>query len=179
MNRFPLSIDLAGKPVFLIGNGPQIRAKAEKLAPFGAVLIQKDTFTPDDAGHTPAMVIVGDTDVAQAEGIYALCCRHRIPVNVVDVPRLCTFYFPALITRGDLTVSISTGGGSPAAAACLRQKLEDALPSNTEDILDWACRHREELRTRGVLKQAIAAALANNRPLTDEEIRDLTVSPLS
>ena len=115
MNRFPLSVDLNGKPIYLIGNGEQIRRKAEKLAPFGAVLICSDTFTKREAERTPAMVIVGDTPRPEAERIFALCRENRIPVNVVDTPELCSFYFPALITRGDLTISISHCGSSPAA----------------------------------------------------------------
>ena len=173
MNRFPLSIDLTGKTVFLIGNGKQIQAKAEKIASFGAVLVRQDTFTKSDAEQTPALVIVGDTEIAEAEKIHDLCCRFRIPVNVVDVPRLCSFYFPALITRGDLTVSVSTGGSSPTTAAYLRQKIEDTLPGNTEMILEWVCQHSDDLKSHGILKQAIAAAFSNNRPLTDTEIDDL------
>lgn len=61
--------------------------KAEKLAPFGAVLIRRDTFTSADAQAAPALVIVGDTDFAEAERISLLCCQYHIPVNVVDVPQ--------------------------------------------------------------------------------------------
>ena len=108
MAYFPLSVDLTGKTVFLIGNGRQIEDKYRKLLPFGATLIRKQAFTQADAQSHPAMV------VAQADGreeeVYALCRTHGIPVNVVDVPKLCSFYFPALSVRGSLTISVSTGG---------------------------------------------------------------------
>ena len=170
MNHFPISVNLSGKTVYLIGDGPQIRQKAEKLKPFEAVLIQKQTFTEADARTAPAMVIVGDTDVAKAEEIASLCGQYRIPVNVVDVPRLCSFYFPGLITKGDLTVSISTGGTCPAAAACLRERIENAIPDGTEDVLEWAHQNRERLKKHRVLKQAVTKAFSLNRPLTEEEI---------
>ena len=173
MSYFPMSIDLTGKTVFLIGGGAQIRTKAEKLAPFGAELIRQDTFSRADAERGPAMVIVGDTDLGEAEKIHELCCLYRIPVNVVDVPRLCSFYFPALVTRGDLTVSVSTGGNSPGTAAYLRQRVEEMLPEETEAILEWAARNREEFRRRNIQKRAIAGAFAKGRPLTEAEIRRL------
>lgn len=173
MNRFPLSIDLTDKTVFLIGNGEQIQSKAEKLASFGAVLVQKDSFTQSDAEQMPALVIVGNTEIEEAEKISDLCCQHHIPVNVVDVPRLCSFYFPALITRKNLTISVSTDGSSPATAAYLRQTIEDTLPGNTEMILDWICQQSDHLKSQGILKQAIAAAFAKNQPLTDTEVEEL------
>ena len=170
MNRFPLSVDLRGKRVYLIGNGEQIRQKAEKLAPFGAVLIHGDAFGEAEAESAPALVIVGDTHRAEAERIAALCRGHRIPVNVVDEPELCSFYFPALITRGDLTVSISTGGTSPAAAAHLRQKIDELLPEEMEQILCWLSERRATLKEKHLLKAATAAAFSLGRPLTAEEL---------
>lgn len=170
MSHFPLSIDLTDQTVFLVGNGPQIQQKAEKLEAFRPRLIRKDTFTEADAQQFPAMVIVGDTDLAAAERIAALCRRYRIPVNVVDIPQLCSFYFPALITRGPLTVSVSTGGTSPAAAAYLRQRLADLLPEETEEILHWLGAHKGEFRQKRLLKPATAAAFDKGRPLTAEEL---------
>lgn len=170
MSCFPICVDLTGKPVLLIGRGEQIWQKAEKLRPFGAELIYKDAL-PED--WEPALVIVGDTPLDRAEAICEVCCRRRIPVNVVDVPRLCSFYFPALIQRGSLTVSLSTGGESPAAAGVLRRRLEEALPDNTEDILSWLGENREVLRNRGILKAAAEEALGKNRPLTEEELLGL------
>ena len=70
MAYFPLSVDLTGKTVFLIGSGRQIEEKYRKLLPFGATLIRTQTLTQADAQSQPAMV------VAQADGreeeVYAL-----------------------------------------------------------------------------------------------------------
>lgn len=178
MKRFPMSVDLKDKTVFLIGNGPQIRDKEEKLAPFGPVLLRRDSFGPWEIAQAPAMVIVGDTPPDQARQISALCCQHRIPVNVVDMPQLCSFYFPALITRGDLTVSVATGGSSPEAAAYLRRSMEQLIPENTDQILQWITQHRAWLRARGILKAAIGAAFEKNRPLTPEELEELAENTL-
>lgn len=50
--------------------------------------------------------------------------RRRIPCNIADVPDLCTFIVPAVITQGDLMIAVSTGGTSPALARRIREDLE-------------------------------------------------------
>ena len=47
-----------------------------------------------------------------------------ILVNVVDKPEFCSFIVPASVMRGDLCISISTGGASPALARNIREYLE-------------------------------------------------------
>ncbi len=48
-------------------------------------------------------------------------------LNVVDEPALCDFIAPAVITRGDLTLTISTNGRSPALARWLQRKLQGLI----------------------------------------------------
>ena len=114
-----------------------------------------------------------NTEFAEAERISRLCRERNIPVNVVDVPALCTFYFPAVITRGELTVSVSTAGRSPAAAAYLKKQVETVLPDATEEILEWLELHRAELRKRGILKKAVATVFSQGKALTEEELAEL------
>lgn len=175
MGYFPLCIDLAGKRVLLVGGGEQIRDKADKLRPFAPDLRFKTDITDEDLQTDPAIVIVGDMEYHDAQRISAMCIRRNIPVNVVDVPQLCTFFFPSLITQGDLTVSVSTNGTSPAAAAYLRRKIESQIPDRTEEILRWLSDRRSQLREAGVLKTAAAMAFEKNRPLSESECSALSV----
>lgn len=177
MSRFPMSVDLTGKRVYLIGDGEQIRQKARKLEPFGPVLCYAEDFTQAEADSLPAMVIVGDTEPAKAQRISSLCQRCRIPVNVVDMPALCSFYFPALIVREPLTVALTTDGCAPAAAGYLRGRLEEALPENTEQILAWLGEHTPQLRRQKLLTATVAEAFRKNRPLTQSELDALSRQP--
>ena len=57
---------------------------------------------------------------------------------MVDDREKCTFFFPALVQEGALTVGISSDGKCPAAASFVRKKVEKELPEglgNTIEIL--------------------------------------------
>lgn len=181
MGYFPMCMDITGRPVILLGNGEQIREKAERLAPFSPRMIRLDRLTESDLDAQPVFVVAGDLDETDAEKAAALCAQRRIPINVVDVPRLCTFSFPSMIVQGDLTVSISTGGKAPGAAACLRGIIERAIPAKTGSILNWLAHIRPEIRSacppqqgKAILKTLTAESFKKGRPLSEEECAALT-----
>lgn len=176
MGYFPMCVDLNGKTVLLIGNGKQTADREQKLRPFGAALRRVENLTAADLTGDVAFVAVGDTDAAEAERISALCVDAGIPVNVADKPELCTFIFPAVVCRGDLTVSVSTGGKSPGAAAYLSKQIAGQLPCRTEEILDWLGGIRRELymqypreTARQILSRITRKAFALGRPLDRDE----------
>lgn len=70
----------------------------------------------------------------------------HIPVNVADRPELSDFRFPALITRGPVSLGIATAGAAPVLASVLRRRIEAALPQELEDVLDAAAALTAELR---------------------------------
>lgn len=180
MSYFPLCIDLTGAVVLLVGDGPQTEEKRLRLSGFQAELRRLPRLEQADLDCGPAMVIIGDTPLPEAEAYQRLCLANSIPVNVVDVPSLCTFYFPALVQQGDLTVGICTGGKSPGLAACLRRRLEAWLPRRTGEILQWLYALRPELKRRlpaevlrPALRRATEQSLTLGRPLTEQELEEL------
>lgn len=50
--------------------------------------------------------------------------RKGVLVNIVDTPERCTFIVPSVLQRGDLVITISTNGKSPALAKRIREELE-------------------------------------------------------
>ena len=69
-----------------------------------------------------ALWIVGLPDDEAAE-LAALARSERVLVNVEDRPALCDFHSVAEVRRGDLLLTVSTGGASPGLAARIRARL--------------------------------------------------------
>lgn len=97
-----------------------------------------------------AMVAVAATDSGRVNEMVAIEARAAgVLVNVVDRPELCDFIVPSVIRRGDLLISISTGGRSPALARRLREELERTLGPEYEALARLVGEVRESLKKDG------------------------------
>ncbi len=88
------------------------------------------------------LVVAATDDAAVNVCVSRFCGERHIPVNVADERELCSFYFPAIVKRGDVVVAVSTGGESPALAAHLRRELEEKVPEDAGSLAKelGACR---------------------------------------
>ena len=80
------------------------------------------------------LVVAATSSSKLHKRILRLAKRLGVLCNVVDVPELCDFYYPAVVRRGSLQVAISTGGESPALAQRLRKELESQFGP---EYADW------------------------------------------
>ena len=130
-----LSPDIAAEAV----KEEAVKSKAAKSEPTKAepakVVVYERPFRPADLDRAD-YVVAATSDRALNREIARLCGLSRKPVDVVDSPEFCTFFFPAVIRRGPLVAAVSTSGKSPAYAAHLRAQIEELLPENVEEILD-------------------------------------------
>lgn len=180
--HFPLMVDLTDRLAVVVGGGAVALRKCRQLLEFGARVrvvapelrsefleltgaeLYRRTYGSDCLeGAFLAVAATGDGAVNRA--VYRDCTQARIPVNVCDQPELCTFFFPAVVHRGELVVSVSTGGESPAMAARLRARLEEELPPEEGErvrllgLLRRRCAHLEPQRRRALAVQAAGASL--------------------
>src|ERR1700722_9456558 len=145
MGYIPIFLDVTGRECVVVGGGEVAARKVESLLEAGArVTVVSPHLSPpleSLAANGSMTHIARDYQRGDIRGcvlVYAatddpklhreLAAEARalgIPVNVVDVPELCTFIAPAVVKRGELQIAISTGGASPAFAARLRRNLED------------------------------------------------------
>lgn len=149
---FPIMLDVRARRVLVAGGGREPAHKAQTLAALGAAVVvwaaeHHQTAAldgragielcsgPFDAGLLEgallAIVATGDQDLDRAIATEARA--QRVLVNTVDDIPYCDWSAPAILRRGDLTVSFATSGIAPALAVRLRDRLaEDIGPEYAE-----------------------------------------------
>lgn len=166
MKSYPvclLHLDL--KRSVVIGGGSVASRKVEALLEAGALVeVISPDLTPElqalsDSGLIRAFVrpymegdladaflVIAATDDPQLnERVWAEARRCGCLINVVDDPAHCDFSLPAVVRRGDLSIAISTGGGSPALARRLRERFEAMIGPEYADLTALLAGLRPEL----------------------------------
>ena len=96
----------------------------------------------DCAGSTLVFAATDDPLLNQQIGQY--CKQAHIFCNVADNKELSTFFTPAQFKRGDLVISVSTGGNSPSLAA----KIKEDLASHYGEVYEGHLKLLGELREK-------------------------------
>lgn len=164
MNRFPLCINLEDKRFLIVGYGRIAKRKLKAISEFTSniKIITKDP-TEEELGKGIEIVnkcfdekdlegvdfvITATGNREQDEAVVASCKAKGIPVNAADDREECDFFIPGIIKRGDLVVSVSTSGKSPAYSRHLREQIEDVIPDNIEKVLDILGKLRNTLPSK-------------------------------
>ena len=147
---YPLNVDLSGRSLILVGGGRVAERKVRGILSAGTetsicVIAPKITMVLQEhaaAGRLcwkqacyadgmleGAFLVYAATDLREVNAAVAAEAKRRgIPVNVIDDPAASTFQVPASIRRGELILSVSTAGGSPALSRAIRMELEEMYP---------------------------------------------------
>ncbi|HDZ59669.1 MAG TPA: bifunctional precorrin-2 dehydrogenase/sirohydrochlorin ferrochelatase [Actinobacteria bacterium] len=132
--------------------GARLRVVAPALAPEFQQL--KSSLEHIDRLYAPGdlegsfLVIAATDDEQTNRAVEAEARAGDIPLNVVDRPEQCDFYVPASVQRGDLMLTVSTGGQSPALAKRLRRQLEQEFPGEWSEALELLGAARREVIAR-------------------------------
>lgn len=166
MSVYPVNLRLAGRECLVVGGGAVAERKAGALVAAGArVTVLSPALTPRLAAlaaaggilHKPScwrpgaiekyfIVICATDDSTVNRDAAAEARRGGALVNVADAPELCDFTVPSRVVRGDLVITISTGGGSPALARLLRQEIEERYGPEYGACLALLARLRGDVR---------------------------------
>lgn len=91
------------------------------------------------------IVIAATNNKEVNEKIAVYCRKHGKLVNVVDNQELCNFTVPSYVKRGDLLLSVSTGGKSPSLSAKIRRQLEEEYDDSYEEYINILGKAREKV----------------------------------
>lgn len=165
MALFPMFMKLESRRVLVVGAGrigegkirsllrtgaqirviaPQATSRVKSWARAGRIDWAARPFVARDL-HGMLLAIVATGSEKVNDRVARMARRMRIPVNVVDDPERCDFYYPAIIQRGPLLVAISTEGRSPALARRLRQHLQRSITPELGRAVDRLGRERDRL----------------------------------
>src|SRR4051812_37527884 len=103
------------------------------------------------------LLFVAGLDEGASRELAQRARRAGVLVNVEDMPQLCDFHVPAQVRRGDLLITISTGGRSPGLARVLREALEESFGPEWDQYLDELATARARWRAAGLAVQDVAA----------------------
>lgn len=164
MNQFyPLSLNLADKRCLILGGGKVAERKINTLLSCGAlVTVVSPELSPTiralvdkklldyhaDIYHPRYLqqqfLVFCATDDSELNKEVALDCRERgILVNCASEPELCSFFVPAIFQEGALSLTVSTGGSSPALAVRIRDQLAATLAGEYEAYLSFLAVSRQ------------------------------------
>ena len=137
---FPLFVDLTGRRVVVIGQGPVADAKQRQFRDAGAdvQLVNPDAFQPSDLDGAWLVVASGTPQVNGR--VAAAAAERRLFLNAVDDPPNATAFLGGVVRRAGVTIAISTDGAAPALTALLREAVEAVLPA---DLDGWMATARE------------------------------------
>ena len=143
--------------VGLMGAGEGLARRAELLRQAGVAPVIFDRPVPADAEvATLKVLFIAGLDDEAARSLAAKARGLGVLVNVEDVPELCDFHVPALVRRGDLVLTISTGGRSPGLSRLLREDLERRFGPEWNEHLDEISGLRGEWRANGLSANEIS-----------------------
>jgi precorrin-2 dehydrogenase/sirohydrochlorin ferrochelatase len=146
----PLVLDPHHLKAGLIGQGAARDRRAALLAEAGveAVLLAPDAA---DAVLAPLTVLfVAGLGEGESRLLATRARNLGVLVNVEDVPPLCDFHVPALVRRGDLLLTASTGGRVPGLARALRERLAGQFGPEWTGRLKDLGRARARWRSEGL-----------------------------
>ena len=146
MQYFPVNLLISGRKCVVIGGGkvaarkvasllacggevevisPELTAELQDHVRQGRLLWREREYQPGDL--LGAFLVIAATDAEEVQAaVFAEATAANQLINVADVPPRCNFILPAVVSRGDLVIAVSTAGKSPALARRIRKQLVEA-----------------------------------------------------
>ncbi len=175
MRYYPAYLDIQKRKCLVVGGGPVgtrkvkmllkcgasvtvispvVSQQLKNLADSGAITLHGRSYRSADLAGI--FLVIGATDDEKLNRqISEDANRLNLLCNIADRPQDCNFILPSIVRRGDLTISISTSGKSPALAKKLRKSLEDQFGEEYAVFLQLIGAIRKKLLRRSHEPEAL------------------------
>jgi precorrin-2 dehydrogenase / sirohydrochlorin ferrochelatase len=179
---YPVNLVLSGRRVLVVGGGTVALRKVQGLLASGAavtvvapavvdelaalaVTLERRPYRPGEAGEGYRLVVTATDQVEVNQMVHDDADRAEVWVNAADDPARCTFTLPAVVRRGTVQLTASTGGASPALSAWLRARLEQEFGAELAAVAVALAERRRLLQQAGASTETVDWA-----PIIDEEL---------
>jgi precorrin-2 dehydrogenase/sirohydrochlorin ferrochelatase len=170
MSFYPICLDLEGRSCVVVGGGRVAERKVQGLLSCSAQVKVISPEMTEELLHLHAegriqwldreyihgdlrkafLVIAATGNEETQKLVYEEAFTRNLLLNVADVPQRCNFILPATVRRGDLIISVSTSGKSPALARKLRMDLETRYGSEYKVLVNILGAIRPEVLASGL-----------------------------
>ena len=155
MQYYPVNLDIKKRKCLVVGGGrvgtrkvvtllecgakvtvvsPDVRKDLLELADRGVITLNQRLYRKSDLDGM--FLVIGTTDDEELNHQISIAAEKlNMLCNIADRPKACNFILPSIVNRGDLTISISTAGKSPALAKKLRIELEEQFGNEYAELL--------------------------------------------
>ncbi len=147
MRYYPVNLNISNRNCIVVGGGgvgtrkvisllecgahvtvvsPETSAHLAKLAASKTIIWRQRSYQASDLDGM--FLVIGATDDEELNHrIYKDAEQSNILCNIADRPKSCNFILPAVVRQGDLILTISTSGQSPAFAKQLRREFQKTI----------------------------------------------------
>jgi siroheme synthase-like protein len=166
---YPITLDLSGVAVLVVGAGPVAARKVAGLSEAGALVrvvapeVSAEMTSAVAAGHVDTLVrrpfrasdldgvrlVVTATGTDADHEVATAATAGGIWVNAADRPGDCSFILPAVARNGPLSIAVSTDGTSPALAQRLRDEAGALLTDDVAALADRLAARRAAIKQQG------------------------------
>jgi precorrin-2 dehydrogenase len=165
---FPLTLDVKGYPVLILGGDEEAAEKTQRLLDAGAKvtviaptlhehlrqlaasakIIHRGRHFRETDLESPILVlnmIRGDKDFSRL--LFGKARERKILLWSIDHPEASTVNMPAVVASGHARVAISTSGMAPALSGFMKEDLERILDSEFAAFVEWLGHLREQAKS--------------------------------
>ena len=118
--------------VVLVATGPS--ARLDELEGIEGITVERRSWRAEDLNGA-FLVVAASRDAGERDAIAREARSRRTLVNVMDDVPNCDWSTPSTVRRGELVLSIATGGASPALAKKLRMQLSSSFGEEWSEVL--------------------------------------------